>query len=191
MAKASLTLPNGASVTIEGTTEEVRALLEHYGATRSQPTEPQKKKRGRPRRRPVTPERDLATPATNETNYQDTCLAEVVNLIKTCDEADAIGEKILNRTSQVDRTLLPLYIVHEYLGNARGLSSGDVYKITRELGVPVSTPNVSTTLSSTAAKYVIGDRIRRQGQQVLYKLSRKGVQYMKNVIGGGANENAG
>jgi hypothetical protein len=32
MAKASLTLPNGTVVQIEGTVEEVQALLAHYGS---------------------------------------------------------------------------------------------------------------------------------------------------------------
>lgn len=59
-----------------------------------------------------------------------------------------------------------------------------------DLGVPVSQPNASKTLSGTAAKYVIGDRVRKKGQLVRYKLSRRGLQYMQSVISGGANEDA-
>ena len=98
--------------------------------------------------------------------------------------------EILDRASQVDRTLLPLYLVHEHLGNAFGLSSGDVSKITTDLGVPVSQPNASKTLSGTAAKYVIGDKVRKRGQLVRYKLSRRGVQYLQTVIGGKTHANA-
>jgi hypothetical protein len=85
---------------------------------------------------------------------------------------------------------LPLYIVHEHLGNAFGLSSGEVTKVTTDLGVPVSQPNASRTLSGTAAKYVIGDRVRKKGQPVRYKLSRRGVQYLQAVIRGTSNEDA-
>jgi hypothetical protein len=113
-----------------------------------------------------------------------------VNLTKTCDEAESIEAQILDRTSQVDRTLLPLYVVHEHLGNKFGLSSGDVSKITTDLGVPISTANASGTLSGTAAKYVMGDKVRKRGQAVRYKLSRRGVQYMKAVIAGKSDENA-
>jgi hypothetical protein len=85
-----------------------------------------------------------------------------------------------------DRTLLPLYIVHEHLDNAFALSSGDVTKVTSDLGVRVSQPAASRTLSGTAAKYVVGDRVRKKGQLVRYKLSRRGLQYVQGVIRGNA-----
>jgi len=113
-------------------------------------------------------------------------LNEIITLIKDCDEAEAIETQILDRVAQVDRTLLPLYIVHEYLGDAVGLTSGDVNKITTNLGIPISRPNASSTLSGTASKYVIGDKVKVKGRPVRYKLSRRGVQYLKQVLAGSA-----
>lgn len=190
MAKASLTLPNGTVVQIEGTAVEVRDLLGFYGGVESQsratraesssPRTPRKQGRaGSPRK-----QAPQVTPAAAERD-----LSQIINLTKTCDEAESIEQHILDRSSQVDRTLLPLYIVHEHLGNAFGLSSGEVTKITTDLGVPVSQPNASRTLSGTAAKYVIGDRVRRKGQPVRYRLSRRGLQYVQAVIRGTSNEN--
>jgi hypothetical protein len=115
-------------------------------------------------------------------------LAEIVNLVKNCDEAESIENQILDRASQVDRVLLPLYIVHEYLDNSFGLSSGDIGRITRDLGVPVSQPNASRTLSGTASKYVMADGVRKKGTKLTYKLSRRGVTYIKGVISGKADE---
>ena len=114
---------------------------------------------------------------------------QIVNLVKTCEEAEAIEKQILNRDSQVDRTLLPLYIVHEYLDNAFALTSGEIGKITTDLGIPISQPNASRTLAGTASRYVIGDKIKKKGQAVRYKLHRRGVDYIKSVIGGSGNEN--
>lgn len=114
-------------------------------------------------------------------------LSEIVNLIKNSDEAEAIEAKILDKVSQVNRILLPLYIVHEYMDNTLSLTSGEVSQITTDLGIPVSQPNASTTLSGTASRYVIGDKVRRRGQAVRYKLSRRGVQYVKSVLGGKAD----
>jgi hypothetical protein len=37
MAKASIELPNGTAVNIEGTTEEIQRLLEFYGGQASAP----------------------------------------------------------------------------------------------------------------------------------------------------------
>jgi hypothetical protein len=191
MVKASLTLPNGTVVQIEGTAAEVRDLLEFYGGAGS----PSKATRAEPSvSRPPRKTGRSRSPRTEESQAESSTpgldLSKIINLAKTCDEAENIERHILDRSSQVDRTLLPLYIVHEHLGNAFGLSSGDVTKITTDLGVPVSQPNASRTLSGTAAKYVIGDRVRKKGQPVRYKLSRRGVQYLQAVIRGTSNENA-
>jgi hypothetical protein len=189
MPKASLTLPNGTVVQIEGTTEEVRDLLQHYGSAPGHSAPPAKTVRRKPRR--PSGKGASAPKAGDQSADTGPDLSEIVTLAKNCDEAEDIERQILDRASQVDRTLLPLYLVHEHLGNAFGLSSGEVSKITTDLGVPVSQPNASKTLSGTAAKYVIGDRVRRKGQLVRYKLSRRGLQYMQSVISGGADENAG
>lgn len=175
MAKASIELPNGTSVTIEGTPEEVRRLLELYGAVGTVRTpdlkgEKKSKKRATAARKPET------------TEQPD--LAEIVNLIRNSDKAERIETTILDRTSQVNRILLPLYIIHEELGNAVGLTSGDISKITKNLGIPVQTPNVSNTLSGTAARYVMPDKMRKKGQPVKYKLSRRGAKYLASVIEG-------
>ena len=185
MAKASLKLPNGTEVQIEGSTDEVRELLNFYsGPPSSPPPAPGHVPRpsgGRKLKRSAVPTQKEGTGAD---------ISQVVTLIKDCEEAEAIEERILDRSSQVDRTLLPLYIVSKYMGSNTALSSGDINKVTTELGVPVSTPNVSTTLSSTAARYVIGDSVRRRGQAVRYKLSRRGVQYIEAVINGTPDEDA-
>lgn len=194
MAKAALTLPNGTVVQIEGTIEEVQALLAHYGSgTAPARTEKPEKDRSpsRSKRRRSSATTSAPAPGAPIGNAADTPnLSAIVNLTKTCDEAEDIETQILDRASQVDRTLLPLYVVHEHLENRFGLSSGEVSKITTDLGVPVSQPNASRTLSGTAAKYVIGDKVRKKGQAVRYKLSRRGVQYMKAVIAGKSDENA-
>ena len=60
-------------------------------------------------------------------------------------------------------------------------------KITTDLGIPISQSNASTTLSGTASKYVIGDKVKVRGKAVRYKLSRRGVKYMKEVLAGNAD----
>lgn len=181
MAKATLTLTNGTSVVIEGSPEEVHHLLSLYGGDSPQSTTETRRrarKKSSPKKAPVAKARAGDQPD----------LADIVNLIKTCDEAESIEEQILDRASQVNRILLPLYVVHEYLDNAFGLTSGEVSKITTNLGVPVLAPNASRTLSSTASRYVVGDSVRKQGKPVRYKLHRRGARYFKSVISGQQNE---
>ncbi len=181
MAKASLKLANGTMVTFEGTPEEVKRLLEPYGGEAKRPASAARRRgAGKPEARGTRAKsRDEITDGKPDLN-------EVITLVKDCDESEAIEKQILDRTSQVDRTLLPLYIVHEYLDNAFGLTSGEVNKITTDLGIPISQPNASRTLSGTASKYVIGDKVKVKGQAVRYKLSRRGVRYMKEVLAGNA-----
>jgi len=194
MAKASLKLPNGTLVQIEGTAAEVRELLQGYGALAATvsgggtPATPAARAGHKQTRAPA---RAVAASKRGTDADGTVDLNQIVNLVKICDEAEGIEKQILDRTSQVDRTLLPLYIVHEHLGNAFGLTSGEINKITTDLGVPVSQPNASRTLSSTAAKYVIGDAVRTRGQPVRYRLHLRGVKYLKAVIAGKSDENAG
>jgi len=133
MAKASLKLPNGPVITLEGTHEEVKHLLELYGGKPER--EP---KLGRRSRAARSSKSSASSVRSSEDKNDGKCdLNQIVTLAKDCDEAEAIEEQILDRTAQVDRTLLPLYIVHEYLNNAFGLTSGEVKKITTDLGIPI------------------------------------------------------
>lgn len=177
MAKASLELPNGTSIVVEGTPEEVRRLLEFYGGAVPEEKKTQKTKYKRRKKR--APEG-----ADTGTNKTEPDLAQIINLIRNSDDAEKIESNILDRISQVNRVLLPLYIVHKNLNNAYGLTSGEISKITVNLGIPVQTPNVSNTLSGTASRYVIPDTVRRPGQPVRYKLSRRGEKYLTSVITG-------
>ena len=81
-----------------------------------------------------------------------------------------------------------MYVFQEHMGGTVGLTSGEIGKATRELGVPVSQSNASTALSSSAARYVAGDKVRRRGQPVRYRLVRRGIQYIKAVIDGKSDE---
>lgn len=186
MAKATVTLQNGTVVNIEGTTEEVRALLDFYGGSASHAASARSKPELKVRRKKGAARK--ASKATADAPSASANLSDIVAVVKNCEEADAIEKQVLDRTSQVDRTLLPLYVVHEYFDNAFGLSSGEVNKITTDLGVPLSQPNASKTLSGTASKYVIGDRVRRKGQTVKYKLSHRGIKYIRSVIRGTSSE---
>ena len=174
MPKATIKLPDGTQITIDGTQEEVQDLLSIYKEKSPSVFKSAKKS---------TPPKP---PANNKADVLDH--AEIVRLVKDVDEAELIERNILDRTSQVDRTLLPLYIVSKYLDNAFSLTSGDINKITTDLGIPISTANASRTLSGTASRYVIGDKVRKKGRAIRYKLSRRGITYMDSVISGSRNE---
>jgi hypothetical protein len=184
MAKANLILLNGTKVEIEGTTEEVHKLLSLYSGE-----SPIEKTEIKP---PLKKKSKLGKKAANKkkggVGDEIDTITEIVNKTKECQEAENIEENILDRTSQIDRALLPLYIVHEYFDNALALQSGEIATITAQLGIPVAQPNASRTLSGPASRYVMGDKTRKARQAVKYKLNRRGVKYLKAVINGESDE---
>jgi hypothetical protein len=179
MPKASLTLASGTVVTIEGTTSEVHELLSFYGSA------PSRQASGQAHKPPTSTARQKPASSSEGKDNAEVDLMAIVNHTKSCDEAESIETRILDQTDQLPRVLLPMYIVYEHMDNAHGLTSGQISKVTVQLGVPVKLPNVSNTLSGAATKYIIGDTVRKAGQAVRYKLSRRGHTYMKEVIKGG------
>ena len=178
MPKALLTLANGTVVTIEGTVPEVHELLSFYSPATSKPAS------GHTLVPPAKLPTQKAVLPTQEKTEPDVDLMAIVNHVKSCDEAESIEKRILDQTNQLARVLLPMYIVCEHMKNAHGLTSGEISKVTVQLGVPIKRPNVSNTLSGAASKYIIGDTVRKTGQAVRYKLSRRGQAYLKEIITG-------
>lgn len=173
MVKASLELSNGTKVIIEGNTQEVNQLLSFYGDYKLKDKKENEKASKR-----------IGQKKLKKKDKDVFDLAEIVNLVKECDEADVFESEILDRTSQVDRALLPLYIVHEYLKNKVGLTTGEISTINSELGIPISVSNVSHTFKGSAKGYVISDAIRKRGRRVRYKLSRRGLKHLKTILRG-------
>lgn len=183
MVKAVIKLKNGTEVSIDGTTEEVRSLLNYYDSNTPTTQNPSEKTSLKGKKKKASSKHTKPKDESSAIN-----ISEIVNLAKDCDEAEMIETQILDRSSQVDRVLLPIYIVHKYLNNAFGLSSGDIAQITRDLGVPISQPNASRVLSGIASKYVISDGVRKKGTKLSYKLSRRGTKYLNEVISGISDE---
>jgi hypothetical protein len=181
MLKANFSLPNGTIVQVEGTPEDVRLLLEIYGPVGSHK---------RPASAPVRLNRSEHSEKSASTQHASSKDAEIPDIpaiaaaIKECEFAEAIEKHIIDRSSVVDRTLLPLYAQFCLLESRTGLTSGEIVKVMRELGVPLDLGNVSKALSGAASKYVLASGVRRNGVPTRYSLSRRGIQHIKEVISG-------
>ena len=174
MAKATITLANGTIVSIEAEPEELEKIISLYSSSTEKKEEIKKIK---------TKTEEPVVQENNEIN-----LSILVNTYKSSDEAELIDRNILDRSSVVDRILLPLYLIHNYIGGEVALTSGEISKFLGQININIFQPNVAKALSTTASKYVIGDKTRKKGQAVKYRLSRRGVQYMNSVIKGNSNE---
>jgi hypothetical protein len=171
MAKASLTLENGTIVVVEGTIEEIQKLIEYYGGPNSRL---QKKTDQQPSVSNTTySEKDIVQ------NYD---LTEIVNTIKSCEQAEGIEKYILDRTNEANRVLLPLFIVYEYFDNSLGLTTSEISRVTIDLGVKVSRQNALRALKFSAKAYTI-----KSGNPPRYILNRRGIAFMRSLVSG-ANE---
>lgn len=110
---------------------------------------------------------------------------KIVNKIGDCDEADDIQTKVLDKRDRSGRVLLCLYISQKYFGNA-WLTTGDIEKITSELGVKVEISNVTKSLKSLRS-YIESGSVRRKGQSTPYRLNRKGRKHFEEIIHGKEN----
>ncbi|MCH8343829.1 MAG: hypothetical protein IH983_07565 [Planctomycetes bacterium] len=158
-------------------------LLEAYGGDSGTAVPQKGKTRKKTSRAKSRAGKNATEPDANEVD-----LAEIVNHIKQCDDAEAIEEHVLDKNDQVNRVLLPLYVLHEHLGSTAEMTSAEIHKVLKELGTPISQPNVSTTLSGPASSLVMGDKVRKRGVPVKYRIARRGTTRMKKVLAGKAKE---
>jgi hypothetical protein len=178
--KVSFELPSGTVITFEGTPDEVQELLDKAGASESTDTNPKSKPNSKSKQ---SIKQDLSG---NPPSQITADILRIVNLARSCPQAEAIEEKILeNKPSETDRVLLPLYIVHEYMENAYGLTTVEIAEIMNELGsgAKITRQNALRALTKRqAAKYVTADKLRKPGSGTIYLLNDRGVQYIKSIL---------
>jgi hypothetical protein len=188
MLKAAFSLPNGTSVTIEGTDmegtrEAIKNILDYY--SNSSPvvspdsTKPNSKVRFKAS--------EKKSESSDTSKVSPDTLTQIIHTIKTCPEAEAIERNILGKAkpAEADRVLLPLYIIHEHFENAFGLTTVEIETVTRDLGrkIKVSRQNANRQFVRTGTtKYVLGDKRRQIGAKIRYTLNTRGVQYIKSVL---------
>lgn len=166
--KAQIELPNGTKISVEGEKEDVENVISLY----NKPSSSIEHKK----------EKISQSNVKEQTEISSDNIVTIVNAIKDSEESELFENKILDKSSQVDRVLLPLYVVEKNIKNNTQLTSGDIHLILKELGIGMSVQNVSKTLHGTALKYVIGHSTSRKGEYTKYKISRRGSSYIDNVL---------
>lgn len=116
-------------------------------------------------------------------NEQETTInyAAIANAVHESDKTEDIQKNILNKRNSLGRILTAFHFAHE-TGNEY-LTTGDVEKITDQLGVKISQPNVSHCIAVNR-KYFSAGRTRRRGAKVPYKLNRQGELAYERCLAG-------
>jgi len=177
MAEAKIKLPNGTEVAISGSPEEIAKVVSLYNDAESASAP---SAHSRPNRRIET-----STGQTGDADNPSAIdLAAIINTINDCDEAELIERNVLDHSDIVNRILMCLFINEKYFHSIPPMTTGDISKILRQLGVPVSTANVSKAISRKANSYIMYDGIRTKGAVIRYSLNRRGLQYLEGLLNG-------
>lgn len=122
-----------------------------------------------------------ADPTVTETQNAFDHVAVIVNKVKNCDEAPKFESKVLAKRDVGIRVLLPFYVCHKYFPEQR-LTTGDIEKISAELGGRIKTPNVSAAIKNCLWKYLDSPTSRLKGRATNYRLNRRGAEYFSSVL---------
>lgn len=120
---------------------------------------------------------NVAVKTITKSNY----LIEIINKIKNCEKNEKIESQILDKSSQEGKILLPFYICYKYFPNQR-LTTGNVEKITSDLGVKIKVYNISKAIKKSLWKYLDGHSPRKKGKIILYKLNQRGLQHFESLL---------
>jgi hypothetical protein len=179
MPKAKFALPNGTMVHIEGSVEELEQMLQKYSSdspkrhSGKNPTKSGSRTKN---------QKHASENLNGKSDQEEIDLTSVIQHVRDSESSDLITSRVLDHPNMLNRVLLPIYVAQVGLHQNMGMTSGEISKILRDLGTPISIPNVSTTLSRTARNYVMGDKVRKKGVPVRYQLTRRGVQYFEELL---------
>jgi hypothetical protein len=120
----------------------------------------------------------LTNKGTDEESNID--IMSVVNAINASDKYDIINKKIIKKSNQLARILMVFYFASKINGNAR-ITTGDVEKITDQLGIKIKQPNAARTLKADM-RFFAADSVRKKGTPTKYKLNRKGSDEFEKII---------
>lgn len=177
MTKANFTLPNGTTIEIDGSLEEIQKLADHVGRQTSGPPL-------QPAARSPAPSQTPRAAAEGLEGDEEPDIAHIASIIKDCNEAEQIAVRVLDQNDMLNKVLMCLWAVYRYVNPNMGLTSGNVEKITDQLGVRISTANASKTLSGRANPFVSGDSVRKKGSPVRYRINRRGMQVFEALLAG-------
>jgi hypothetical protein len=101
--------------------------------------------------------------------------------IKNSENQTRIHENILNQTNQLGRVLLAFQFCHQ--AGHTSISTGDVQRITDNLGIRVSSSNVAKVINKRP-EFFVATKKRKQGARTPYKLSRSGKLAFSKISSG-------
>lgn len=127
------------------------------------------------------PKAKIALEGEPEEGFENLALA-IANKTTDCGESAAIQAKVLDGRNVDAKILMCFYISHKYFSNA-WLTSGDIQRITSELGVKIATANASNAMKKLRT-YLETGKVRKKGSPTPCRLNRSGVNRFEEILNG-------
>lgn len=105
---------------------------------------------------------------------------KIANKAGDCEERQEIQKYVMDKRGAEGKVLLSFYISYKYFSNA-WLTSGDIERITSQLGIKIDKRNVSNYLV-TFRPCLESGAARKRGGPTPYRLNRRGVQRFEEII---------
>lgn len=104
----------------------------------------------------------------------------ITNKILELDDFEKIEKKILDKKNMEAKILLCFYIARKYFSNI-WLTSGDIEKITSELGIKLDKRNVSNKLKEMRS-YLENKTSRKKGRVTPSRINRNGIKKFEKIL---------
>lgn len=137
----------------------------------------------RTRRKEKTRERDDTSGSDGNARVADSVLADIVASVSDADNYEDIGKYVLDRPNRTARILMCYYFAHKHPTDP-ALTSTNVERITKQLGIGIAAPNVAKVIRRGVSKYLMADRVRKRGFAVHYKINRRGIAIFEKIVSG-------
>lgn len=134
-------------------------------------------------RKKATPKRDDTSGSDGNTRVADSVLADIVASVSEADNYEDIGKYVLDRPNRTARILMCYYFAHKHPTDP-ALTSTNVERITKQLGIGIAAPNIAKVIREGVSKYLMADRVRKRGFAVHYKINRRGIAIFEKIVSG-------
>jgi len=108
-------------------------------------------------------------------------VVKIVNAIYDAENHDVVEQKILKKSNQLNRILMIFAFVNKVYDHNTSITTGDIEKITDQLGVRIKRPNAANKIKANS-KFFAADSVRKKGSVTKYKINRKGLEEFDKII---------
>ena len=123
---------------------------------------------------------DTSVTKTKSKQATEDISVQIANKIGDCEEYDLIESKVLDEGDQQAKILMCFYVSKKYFNN-HWLTSGDIVKVTSELGIKIDGGNASNGLKKMRS-YLESEASRKNGVATKYRLNRNGLKKFESIL---------